>query len=149
MSVYVPQRKNDQYREGHTAFLARTGKVTCPVAVTKRLIKLLPQSSSAFPLVRSIVKARSKEYFHSSLGVSVSTLRDEFKKYITPFVSDISKYGTHSIKSRSGTASNPACRKIAGDLLDIHAGWRCKSTKHKYIKHGLSERLAVSKELSI
>ena len=82
MSVYVPQRKNDQYREGHTAFLARTGKVTCPVAVTERLIKLLPQSSSAFPLVRRIVKARSKEYFHSSLGVSVSTLREEFKRHI-------------------------------------------------------------------
>ena len=57
MSVYVPQRKNDQYREGHTAFLARTDKVTCPVAVTERLIKLSPQSSSAFPLVRRIVKA--------------------------------------------------------------------------------------------
>ena len=27
MSVYVPQHKNDQYREGHTAFLARTGEV--------------------------------------------------------------------------------------------------------------------------
>ncbi|CAH3175612.1 unnamed protein product, partial [Porites evermanni] len=39
MSVYVPQRKNDQYREGHTAFLAGAGKVTCPVAVTERLIK--------------------------------------------------------------------------------------------------------------
>ena len=126
MSVYVPQRKNDQYREGYTAFLARTGKVTCPVAVTERLIKLLPQSSSAFPLVRRIVKARSKEYFHCSLGVSVSTLREEFKKHIRPFVSDISKYGTHSIKS--GAASNPPCRKIAGDLLDIHAGWRCEST---------------------
>ena len=91
MSVYLPQRKNDQYREGHTAFLARTGKVTCPVAVTERLIKLLPQSSSAFPLVGRIVKARSKEYFHCSLGVSVSTLREEFKKHIRPFVSDISK----------------------------------------------------------
>ena len=147
MSVYVPQRKNDQYREGHTAFLARTNKVTCPVAVTERLIKLLSQSSSAFPLVRRIVKARSKEYFHSSLGVSVSTLREEFKKHIKPFVSDISRYSTHSMKS--GAASNPACRKIAGDLLDIHAGWRCESTKHRYIKHGLSERLAVSKELSI
>ena len=78
MSVYVPQRKNDQYQEGHTAFLARTDKATCPVAVTERLIKLLPQSSSAFTLVRRIVKARSKEYFHSSLGVSVSTLREEF-----------------------------------------------------------------------
>ena len=90
---------------------------------------------------------RSNKYFHSSLDVSVSTLREEFKKHIKPFVSDISKYGIHSIMS--GAASNPACRKIAGDLLDIHAGWRCESTKHRYIKHGLSERLAVSKELSI
>ena len=62
MSVYVPQRKNDQHREGHAAFLARTGKVTCrPVAVTERLMKLLPQSSSAFPLVCRIVKAKSKK----------------------------------------------------------------------------------------
>ena len=29
--------KNDQHREGHTAVLARSGKVTCPVAVTERL----------------------------------------------------------------------------------------------------------------
>ena len=50
---------------------------------------------------------------------------------------------------KSGAASNPACRKIAGDFLDIHAGWRCESTKHRYIKHRLSKRLAVSKELSI
>ena len=32
--------KNDQHREGHTAVLARSGKVTCPVAVTERLVKL-------------------------------------------------------------------------------------------------------------
>ena len=89
MSVYVPQRKNDQYREDHTASLARTGKITCPAAVTERLIKLLPQSSSAFPLVRRIVKAKSKEYFHCSLGVSVSTLREEFKKHIKPSAAHI------------------------------------------------------------
>ena len=81
------------------------------------------------------------------MGVSVSTLREEFKKHIKPFANNISKYGTHSMKSDA--ASNPACRKIAGDLLDIHAGWRCESNKHRYIKHGLSKRLAVSKELSI
>ena len=62
------------------------------------------------------------------MSVSVSTLREEFKKHIKPFVSDISKYSTHSMKS--GAASNPACRKIASDLLDIHTGWRCESTKH-------------------
>ena len=59
MSVNMPQRKNDQHWEGHIAFLARSGKVTCPVAVTERLIKLLPQSSSAHasPLVRRTIKA--------------------------------------------------------------------------------------------
>ena len=76
-----------------------------------------------------------------------STLREEFKKHIKPFVRDVSKYGRHSMKS--GEASNEACRKIAGDLLDIHASWRCESTKHRYIKHGLSDRLAISKALSI
>ena len=63
MSVYVPQRKNDQYREGHTAFLARTDKVTCPVAVTEQLIKLFSQSSSAFPLVCRIVKLSLRSIF--------------------------------------------------------------------------------------
>ena len=71
--------KNDQHREGHTAVLARSGKVTCPMAVTERLVKILPQSSTAFPLVRKFMKAKSKEYFHSSLGVSMTTLRVEFK----------------------------------------------------------------------
>ena len=61
-----------------------------------------------------IVKARCKEYFHSSLGVSVSTLREEFEKHIKPFVSDISRYSSHSMKS--GAASNPACTKVAGDF---------------------------------
>ena len=65
MSVYVPQPKNEQYREGDTAFLARTGKVTCPVAVTERLIKLLPQSSSAFPSVLRIVQCAFPYYEHA------------------------------------------------------------------------------------
>ena len=34
----------------------------------------------------------------------------------------------------SGAASNPACRRIAGVLLDFHAGWTCENC--------LSERLA-------
>ena len=72
-----------------------------------------------------IMKGKSKKHFHSSLGVSMKTLRLEFKKHIKPLVREVSKYGTHSMKS--GTASNQACWKIAGVLLDIHAGWRCES----------------------
>ena len=63
-SVNVPQHENDQHREGHTTFLAKSGKVTCPVAVTERLIKLLPKPSSAFPLVRRIVKPSPRSIFN-------------------------------------------------------------------------------------
>ena len=49
------------------------------------------------------------------------------------------------LSMKSGTASNPARGNIAGDLLDIHADWRCESSKHKYIKMGLNEHLAISK----
>ena len=61
----------------------------------------------------------------------MSTLRGEFKKFIESFVDDISKYGMHSMMS--GAASNPACRRIPGDLLDMHAGWRCPSYKNRLL----------------
>ena len=87
MSIYVAKRKNDQYREGHTSYLARSGKSTCPVTITEKILKVLPQSSpSSCPLVRRIIKSKSREYFHASIGVCSSTLREEFKKFIEPFV---------------------------------------------------------------
>ena len=84
-------------------------------------------------LVRRMVEAKSREYFHSSKQVSVTMLRDNFTKHIEPFVDDVSKFGMHSIKS--GAASNPAYGRIPGDLLDIHAGWKCPSLKSRCIKH--------------
>ena len=85
------------------------------------------------PIVRRIVKSKSKDYFHKSKGISFITIRDEFKKHISPFVDDIASYGTHIIKS--GTASISARRKINEELLDNHAGWKCASTKRRYIKY--------------
>ena len=80
-----------------------------------------------------MVEAKSRKYFHSSKYVSVTTLRGDFKKHLEPFVDDVSKFGMHSIKS--GAASNPANGRIPGDLLDIHAGWKCPSSKSRCIKH--------------
>ncbi|XP_015749795.1 PREDICTED: uncharacterized protein LOC107329637 [Acropora digitifera] len=153
MSVFVPNRKNDQYMEGHTSLLARSHKATCPVSITERLLKLLPLSSffifylASSPLVRRIVKSKSKEYFHVSKGISYTTLREEFRKYVKPFVNDIAKYGTHSIKS--GAASNPACKNISADLLDMHAGWKCATSKHRHIKRSVNDRLKVSRSIAL
>ena len=130
MSVFIPKRENDQYREGHTSLLARSHKATCPVSITERLLKLLPLSAESFdPLVGRIDKSKIKEYFHATKGVSYTTLREELRKYVKPFVDDIASYGTHSIKS--GAASNPACRSISADLLNMHAGWKCAISKNR------------------
>ena len=46
MSIFIPKHKNDQYT------LARSHKSSCPVSITKRLLKLLPPSTeSSSPLV--------------------------------------------------------------------------------------------------
>ena len=38
MSIFVSQRKNDQFRERHTSIIARSSKVSCPVSISERLL---------------------------------------------------------------------------------------------------------------
>ena len=57
-------------------------------------------------------------------------LGEEVKSHIKPFVSDVCKQVQH-LQRESGAAPNPACRRIAGDLLDIHTCSTCMSTKHR------------------
>ena len=71
--------------------------------------------------------------------MSVATLEQEFKKFIEPLSMTFFKYSMHSM--RSGAASNSACRRMPGDLLDMHAGWRYPSSKNIYIKHTVKDRL--------
>lgn len=148
MSIYITQRKNDQYRDGHTSLIARSGKATCPVGITERLLKSFPQDSDAnAPFVRRIIKSKSCERFHATKGVSYTTIRGEFRKFLAPFVNNVNQFGTHSIKS--GAASNSGCRNIDGDILDKHAGWRCAASKKRYIKYTEEQLLSVSKSLGI
>ena len=98
-----------------------------------------------FPLVGRIVKSKPKEYFHVSKGVSCTTHREEFRKYVKPFVDDTARYGTHSIKS--GAALNPACRNVSADMLGMHAGWKCANSKNRYIKHTVNDRLKVARSI--
>ncbi|KXJ10028.1 Integrase/recombinase xerD-like [Exaiptasia diaphana] len=132
MFLFIPKRKNDQFREGHTSLIARSDKATCPVNITEKLIRNLPANASpSSPVIRRIIKTKRTERYHDTRGVSYTTIREEFRKLISPFVTNINNYGAHSIKS--GAASNPGCRSIKGDLLDKHAGWRCPSSKFRYI----------------
>ena len=153
MLVSVPERKNDQYRQGHVIPVIRSNKVTCPVCITCRCMVRLPLSdSNNTPLVQRIVKSKSKEYFHPCKSVSYSTIRDEFKKFLGQFVSNVDDFGLHSIKS--GAASNPAAGYLTTiSLTDMLVGGTllpkidtCNILQTIYLKlHNLLEyRLFVS-----
>ena len=95
MLVSVPERKNDKYRQGHIVPVIRSNKVTCPVCITETILALLPLSENKnLPLVRRIVKSKSKEYFDPCKSVSYSTIRDEFKKFLDQFVSICDDFGS-------------------------------------------------------
>ena len=147
MLIYLNKRKNDEFRQGHSSMLARTGNITCPVAATEKWLSKLPTGSSPrAPLIRRIVKSKSNEYFHLSKGVVYSTIRNEFKKYVKPFVKDIDRFCTHSMRSGSATK---AARHVSSDLLDLHVGWRSSSSKNRYIEHNNADRLFFSKSLGL
>ena len=57
--------------------------------------------------VRRIVCNRNGSCFHKSLGVSYSTIRDDFSKYLLPFVSNVDDYCLCSLKS-GGASANEA-----------------------------------------
>ncbi|CAH3145775.1 unnamed protein product [Porites lobata] len=82
-----------------------------------------------------------------SLGISYSTIRDEFKKYVSPFVNDPSDYCLHSLKS--GGASNDGYKLSDPELKDRHAGWKNPCTKRRYTKRSHSEMLEVTRSMGI
>ena len=149
MKVYLIKRKNDQYRDGHVSVIARSQKPTCPVGITERILSLLPDSSgSSYPIVRRIVNSRhSKERFHESLGISYSTAYASFKSYISPFVSDTSLYGTHSI--RIGGANDPGFRSLDSSMKDRHVGWKNPKSKFRYLETVPEQLVEITRSMNI
>ena len=88
-----------------------------------------------------------REAFEFSNDISYSTLRQEFRENLGPFVVDIKKFGLHSIKSVG--ASNPALRRVDSELLDRHVGWKSSKTKHRYVKYRANDILKVTEAIGL
>lgn len=76
--------KNDQYREGHTVYIAMSGKVICSVSTTRRLLVHLTGSSSETPLIRKIMKSKKSECLHPTKEISTTTTTNREVLILTP-----------------------------------------------------------------
>lgn len=146
MEIIVPHRKNDQYNHGHKVFIAGSSKITCPVAITRRYLEVLPKSSDQ-SLVCRLFHSRQGHSAHKR-AISYSRVREIILDALKKILPDISGYGTHSLKrGAASTAVNSG--SVTAEQIDIHAGWKSANSKRLYVEHNLNSRLAVSISLNL
>ena len=79
MSIHILSSKTDQYRQGDSVLVGRTGSSTCPVAMLERYYSMaaLPKQSK-LRLFRGIVVTKSGERLLSQGSLSYTRLRELF-----------------------------------------------------------------------
>ena len=83
----------------------------------------------------------------NSKAISYTTLREVFIEAFKPHVSDISRYGLHSL--RSGDATAAVSHGIPDRLFKRHGRWLSESAKDGYVKDKLLHRLGISQNLGL
>ena len=118
MSIRVPKRKNDQYRQGHVVNISRTGNPTCPVAMTERLAAKAQFAHGSHLVCRYF---RSKAGLRASAsGISYTRALEILKAGLKPFLGDKFNLGSHSLKSGAATAVASSAQ-VDSDAIDKHA----------------------------
>ena len=75
MSVRIRSSKTDQYRQGDTVLVARTGSPTCPVAMLEQYFRLGGLShSSTLSLFRGITRTKQGERLRASGSLSYTRM---------------------------------------------------------------------------
>lgn len=149
MSVFIESSKTDKYRDGAWILIARTGTELCPVVNLEKYFSWANVSDDSDVYVFSQLSATKTGYKFRNDGkhIAYSNLRPLFIEAFKPHVSDISKYGLHSL--RSGGATKAANSGIPDRMFKRHGRWLSESAKDGYIQDSIDERLKVSKSLGL
>ena len=113
----------------------RTGLRHLVVSSIGRIIRISDRSSSGY------------DSGGRSEGVSYSTIRDEFRKYLGQVVPNTRIFGLHSLKSAA--VPNPGCRLLNTYMLDRPAGRNNPASKNRYIEYSVNDLLQVIKSLGL
>ena len=148
MVLKINSSKTDQYRQGDSLLIARTGQSTCPVAMMERYFVMGGVSSgSSEKLFRGIVHTKQGEKLRASGGISYSRLRELLLEKIAELGMDPKLFGMHSL--RAGGATAAANAGVNDRMFKRHDRWRSESAKDGYVKDSVEKRLSVSKQLGI
>lgn len=149
LELHIISSKTDQYRQGATLLIARTGLPTCPVVMLERYVAvgnvdLLADSK----LFRGIVATRKGERLRPSGSLSYTRMREIVRDKLCSLGYDHKVFGLHSFRAGGATAAanTPG---ISERNFKRHGRWKSDSAKDGYVEDSESSRLMVSKSLGI
>ncbi|KAL5463210.1 hypothetical protein EMCRGX_G032089 [Ephydatia muelleri] len=148
MVLSIRSSKTDQFREGDSLLVGRTGAITCPVQMMERYFRMGHLNGESHDRVfRAIVNSKGGEMLRKSGGLSYSRLRELLLAKIAMLGMDPLQFGMHSL--RAGGATAAANAGVPDRLFKRHGRWRSESAKDGYVKDSAGSRLSVSKSLGI
>ena len=144
----ITSSKTDQYRDGATVPVARSGLLTCPVAMLERYYALAQTTSSDERyLFRGIVHTKKGERLREAGSISYTRVREIILKKFEQLGIDTQQLGLHSFRADGATAAANA--GVPDRLFKTHGLWKSEAAKDGYIQDSAVERLRVSQSLCI
>lgn len=111
---------NGRYNAGHTIHIVGSGKNTCHVTITRRYLRLLPEDLDQH--IKYVdYRGDASVIILTNIVFLIPDPVDIFLEALETVISDISGYGTHSLKRGAATI---AVRngKVSPRQIDLHAG---------------------------
>ena len=106
MSINLPRSKTDQYREGSSVFIARSGTPTCPVAVLEQYFTWSASSpSSANFLFQRIAWTKNGEKLRKSGHISHTRVRELMLQRLSKLGYDATQFSMHRFRAGGATAA--------------------------------------------
>uniref|UniRef100_A0A1X7USH4 Tyr recombinase domain-containing protein n=1 Tax=Amphimedon queenslandica TaxID=400682 RepID=A0A1X7USH4_AMPQE len=149
MVLNIVSSQTDQFRQGDQVPMARSGSVTCPVAMMERYIKLgRLELSSTGCLFRPLVHTKNGESLRPTGSISYTRLREIVMDKLKNLGYDPNRYGLHSFRAGGATAAANA-PGLKDRLFKRHGRWKSESAKDGYVKDSEERRLEVSKRIGL
>ncbi|XP_072037315.1 integrase/recombinase xerD homolog [Amphiura filiformis] len=150
IKVFIEKSKTDQLREGAWVVVGATGKSTCPVSMLQKYLVCagINDPNSEEFLFRPVVLLKSlNKYVLRSGKLSYTRCSEILKEALEAIGLDSSKFGLHSLCAGGATAA--AEIGVPDRLCKRHGRWKSDSSKDRYVKESLSNKLVVSMNLGI
>ena len=146
MMINIVSSKTDQYREGSSLVIARTGGLTCPVGMMEKYFLMGELNHTPKACVfRGISVTKEGERLRKTGGLSSTRLRELLLQKITQLGYDPKAFGMHSLRGATAAAN----AGVPDRLFKWHGRWKSESAKDGYVKDSVERRIEVSKQLGI